>query len=358
MKSAWVISTSPGKNTRSINGATHRTESILTAIADAGYEALKTSFGVGEDFDIQIPSMGYGLFNVARFSDNLKLIQNEKLRKIANSLKEGDVVVIDQPFLWPIIECLIGERKVLYIAHNYESHAYFQMLRLTGFESESLDNWKRIKNIEEDLMRRASAVICLSELDHKAMTRFSDKVIIVPTESMLKEVRTNANPNDWTFVSSNWPANWLGIIYLLDPNVLQSEKIKLRIVGSCLEAIKNDAHGSNWIRECGESIEEIGVVSSRDLDDILKTTYGSIIPVLMGGGANFKIAEAMSYRHRIISTTFGARGYRNAEGVQIADCRGRFSELLKLRVDLPQTDRHSENELEMKEAIAQILIQI
>ena len=51
---------------------------------------------------------------------NELVLQFEKLRKIANSLKEGDVVVIDQPFLWPIIELLIGERKVLYIAHKLQ----------------------------------------------------------------------------------------------------------------------------------------------------------------------------------------------------------------------------------------------
>ena len=71
-----------------------------------------------------------------------------------------------------------------------------------------------------------------------------------------------------------------------------------------------------------------GVVSRRELDDLIHFSHALLLPISSGGGTNLKTAEAIVSNKTVICTTTALRGFENwaaAPGIYIEDENDAFA---------------------------------
>ena len=331
MTKAILVTHSPPNTPSTVNGATHRYLQLLTSLVELRIDVEIFTVGVGEIFDIDLEKLEHKLSSGLGGSGQKTHSSLRNLKLSMSKLGPNDLLIIDQPFVWPHIHSVSTPAKLIYSSHNYESDVSLQLSRIFGFNQEYFLKWRNVHKSELDLLQRSRLVISCSEEDRlKFLSSAHCYVINVPNDFQETEMTHSEKrlSNEWVYVSSDWIANWISLPLLVDPDALIKNNIYLSLVGKCVSALEQDYRGRDWLKACGSSIRRIGPVDSSDLDRILRESYGTLIPILLGGGSNLKLAEALKYRHRIISTSFGVRGRSELTNVKLANSRETFSQYL------------------------------
>ncbi len=192
----------------------------------------------------------------------------------------------------------------------------------------SLAQWRRLRQFESDILKRADATLCVSEQDRDALRTLvpdarphviyngidvaamrspeaaSDEPTLVFTGKM--DFRPNIDAALW-FADAIFPA-----VRAAHPQA------KLMIVGqkpaARLDRLRTDP-----------AITLTGAV-----DDIRSYIAGATVyvaPLLAGGGTRFKLLEAMAMRKAIVSTRLGAEGFAVHSGreMMLADDAAGFA---------------------------------
>ena len=356
---ALVITHAPPAKSEVLNGATFRLIALKKALQELGIEIETISIGSSDCFDINLSPSELGILGVADVSDRFDKSDLLLLKSSLSKYKSSDLVVMDQPFAWTKIKELLSNQKVIYISHNHETNTYFQILRSWQFDRKTFRSWKRIADNEVDLVKSSLGIItCSIEDANTYMSAGATRAFHVPIEnarSPIQKITTEAPDNSWVFVSSEWQMNWMGLIHLVDPKSLNKHGIELKIVGRCLEAIERHPAGKVWLDRAGSNVLRIGKVENDELHKIMLESYGSIVPVLLGGGANYKLWEALQYRHRIISTSFGLRGYPKIVNVNVADSASQFDSFWRNTSTLKVAHMQPSSHLTFNEALRKLL---
>jgi hypothetical protein len=315
-----------------INGAFLRTAAMVNALKDFGFDVKFISIGRHASHDIQIRSGRHPLLGYAYYAEDIEFAQVIMIKNALTGIQKNDVIILDQPFSWGIVREFVGNHRVIYASHNQESKVAEQISRLFNFESNFSAAAKRVLEIEGDLISRSqfTVSVCTADADEFDTQSRAPSLVVpntiekIPETSVLKSRKSS----DWVFVSSNWPLNWLGLIDMIEPSQFLQAGLSLKIVGSAGQGLKDDPRGRDWIKRMKGHVEILGVSTEEDLNKILSSAYGTINPILMGGGSNFKLVQAAGYRHRIVSTIFGARGDLHIENLYVAKNRLEFNSLL------------------------------
>jgi hypothetical protein len=336
-KRVLIFSHTPfSESMQDINGASLRNKTMLDAFKECGYDVDYVSIGRHDSHTFKIHSERHGLIGYAHYKDDITLSQALLIRDILKNVSKDDVVVIDQPFSWLIIREFIGDARVIYSSHNHESDVARQIARVFSFQTEFLDASKLVTLMEEDLLNRSDAVIAVSKADAKEFkTKTASVPFVIPNRlPELLDYRPPVLNSTWNFTSSNWPLNWYGLIQLVDPIVIRDAEISLKIIGGAGEGIMNDFRGKKWLADLGSNVQILGKLTPSELHESMRSASGSINPVLMGGGTNFKLIEAARYGHKLITTSFGARGDIQINNLNTATTRKMFNQFLENHLNL------------------------
>ncbi len=355
MINAIVVTHSPPNSPSKINGATLRFQQLLASLNKSSINSLVFTIGSGLDFDIDLGELSKSSLDRP---SNKSLTNLDRLKKSITSLNKEDLLIIDQPFIWQYIFDTKSHSKVIYSSHNHESDVQLQLARLFGFAGKQYSRWKEVHEWETKLVQRSDMIICCTIEDlRKYQIDCVCPVVSVPNviESAFAPDIQHRSSTDWVYVSSDWIANWIALPLLIDPSVLHKHGIKLKLVGKCISALENDHFGNKWVQDCGGSIVKVGIVDAQELSEILNHSYGSIIPILLGGGSNLKLAEALAYKHRVITTSFGARGRGYIENLNLANSRQAFSDFFSKASDLNIAVEDCSHYHTMDEAVSAVL---
>lgn len=253
-------------------------------------------------------------------------------------------VLIEQPFLWPVIKRLFKEghlsqgTRVVYSSHNIEhllkKKIYSDLL--PADEAESLT--ETVKNIELDLTKRADLLLSVSnqEKDYLATYNYSSPIVVIANgnNSATYDSRTQAWKDkfdvedgvNWIFVGSWHPPNINGLLELQKEMLGNDSKVsaKIWVLGSVANGLEADVA---WNKKCGDYFDLIGPVSIEDLDGAIRACDGIILPIWEGAGSNLKTSQALISGKRIIATSFAFRGfeeYLSEDGVVVVDSVEQF----------------------------------
>jgi len=356
---ALIITHAPPLKSDVLNGATFRLIALQKALGELEIETETLSIGSSDSFDIKLRKSDLGILGVSDLSDRFSDSDLQRLKLSLSRYKCSDLIIMDQPFAWSRIKDLITDQKVIYISHNHETNTYFQVLRSWKFDTKTFHLWRRIAKNEIDLVRHSMGIITCSADDAIAYLKVgASQALHVPIENAKTPIQNSgkeSHDNSWVFVSSEWQMNWLGLIQLVNPTSLMENGIQLKIVGRCLEAMEGFPAGNDWLKRASGGVQRIGKVENEELTNIMLESYGSIVPVLLGGGANYKLWEALQYQHRIISTSFGLRGYPKISNINIADSSSQFDSFWRNAASLKVASLQPSSNFTFGEALRKLL---
>ena len=269
----------------------------------------------------------------------------DSLRKYVKRFNP-DVLLVEQPFLWPIAQSLISNNVVSHYCLIVNSTQNIEYNLKNSIYSEVFSNHLRkkylthVKFIENEICEKADFTLCVSANDRNYFKQLNTKnsVHVFSNGCRFDSNTIDKNwvkafkntQNNWIFVGSWHQPNIDGIRRLVDSGLcnLDSRKVKLWILGSVGEPIKNFIQHFNN----NDSVVQImGESSDADISNSISASTGIIIPIWSGGGSNLKTAQALLSEKQIIATTFAFRGFENyvsESGVKIFDDSSHFVEEL------------------------------
>ncbi|WP_413580671.1 glycosyltransferase family 4 protein [Bdellovibrio sp. HCB288] len=231
----------------------------------------------------------------------LKLLVPARLRQ---SLKEADLVILDFPFLSPLLKH--AQTPVWLNTHNAEFELWGNPV-VSGL----------VKRIEVQALKKADRVIFCSEQDRQ---KFVGVVSDLTHKSFLVSNGVDASQFAWTSEFRNCFRQSLGVA---DKKVLLFTGSSYQPNQEAFQFLKAFAEeNKSTLLELGVLILVVGTVSQEQLnephlkvagrvDDIMPYFAASdfgLNPVILGSGVNVKMIEFMAARLPILSTEFGCRG--------------------------------------------------
>ena len=258
-------------------------------------------------------------------------------------------VLIEQPFLWPVVERLIEdgylsrEVKVIYSSHNIEYLLKRKIYSDLFPEEEARSLTERVRNIEINLAKRADLILSVSQQEYDFLSNVNDQVPIVIVHNgnntadddslthVWKDKFQVEDGANWIFVGSWHPPNINGLLDLQERLLQSSEKstFKIWVLGSVANGVKAD---NRWIDSKSLPFELVGPVSIQDLDGAIRACDGIVLPIWEGAGSNLKTSQALISRKKVIATEFSFRGFeefKDEEGVVVVETAAEFVSALR-----------------------------
>lgn len=268
------------------------------------------------------------------FSAGLQLLANCMPRSVAvtasaqavdtlgDTLSGDDIdcVVVDHFFAAGLISQIPAIRApLIYVAHNYEAEIWrdrFQAERrwvrklIAGIE------WHKTKKAERRLIRRATAVITLTQRDRANLDALiAYRPSAVWPELSARKVARWHHPRKRTMLfvgSAAYFPNEDAIHWLLDslmPRVwMLDQGITLRLVGTARTDLLTSSEFPN--------VEFLGFVSDAQLEQAYLESALFICPVVLGSGIKIKVVEALSYGMPVALTEESCAGIESVQAVQ------------------------------------------
>ena len=339
-------------------GGKIRSFEIRKALSSAGYFVETISFVLGkesrlknniievseDDFFKKINDGTISDWAISDFVMECDVLW-DSLRKYVKRFNP-DVLLVEQPFLWPIAQSLISNNVVSHYCLIINSTHNIEYNLKNAIYSEVFSNHLRkkylthVKFIENEICKKADFTLCVSADDRNYFKQLNKKnsVHVFSNGCKFESNTIDKNwakafkntKNNWVFVGSWHQPNIEGIRRLVDSGLcnLDSRKVKLWILGSVGEPIKNFIQHFN---KNDTVVQIVGESSDADISNSISASTGIIIPIWSGGGSNLKTAQALLSEKQIIATTFAFRGFENyisESGVKIFDDSSDFVEEL------------------------------
>lgn len=229
----------------------------------------------------------------------------------------------------PTIKKYDKKAKVIYDAHNVDTHLASVGIKQWGTEKEYLKN---VEQTERNFGKMLDSVLACSEKDKESLVAMNDGDLLagvipngvtIPSKMYDYSVRLD-EPGYIIFCGALWTdpnsegLNWFcKEVWLLIRNKLPD--LKLLVVGSG-ELPQKFAELRNI-----DSLEFTGRVE--DMKPWYNEAAVSVVPLLNGSGTRLKVLEAMGLGVPVVSTKKGAEGidYTNGKNILIADTAQEFA---------------------------------
>ena len=259
---------------------------------------------------------------------------------------EPDVIELEHPYpyigLEPLLKRIERRPKIIYSSHNIEysmKREIYKTLDVDPLEAKKMV--KKIKNLEERLIKRADLVVTVSEDDAKIQRAIGAKNIVVAQNGISASTPTPKSIKHWqkykkehgikklaVFIASGHPPNWQGFTEMIgsDTNFLPSGH-KIALVGGVADYFANSIPQKN--SQFWKGIELIGRLDDSLLAGLIAESDLILLPITQGGGSNLKTAEAILSGKPIMATSYAFRSfedYMNLSTLELADSKEEFKE--------------------------------
>jgi hypothetical protein len=269
---------------------------------------------------------------------------------VADSLKttKPNIIVLIQPWLWPICNELLPGIPIVYSSQNVEHRLKQVNLQITKADNSEVEKWTReVMELEIQVLGGAFRSIAVSDSDANWMRTYSTQPVLVAPNGTHRRSSQAADRRNWlrhfggrkiaTFVASGHPPNAIGFWDMLGPNLafLEPEKaiVALGSVGPSLQAhpkyVKHRAVNN-------ARLVAGGFQPDRAVSAVLDISHAAILPITFGEGSNLKTAEALLSPRLIVGTSRAFRGFesfRDLPGVAIADEPEVFQQTVKAALE-------------------------
>ncbi len=223
-----------------------------------------------------------------------KFLRKKYISDVQRVIKESDIIVFEGPWQYYLFRDFIGDKKVVYDAHNVES-----ILRKGN-------KWENYTfSLERDLAMKSDLVITMTHDDANLLSNLygieEEKVISIP-EGFKAQSRTwsGLDSNSIVFIGSAYHPNIEAVI-LISKIANELPQFNFRIIGSVCSAVKRKSLSTN--------IELMGLLTEEQKDEALNSSFLALNPVLTGSGMNFKMNDYINHGIPIITTEIGGRGF-------------------------------------------------
>lgn len=237
-----------------------------------------------------------------------------------------DIVLVEQPYPWPIVERMIedgtlnaGTRKI-YSSHNVEIDMKRKFYADLFTPEEAQEHGNRIERIEQTAICDCDVMLCTTQLDYDFSQAFNTQA---PARIFKNGHRLAPAPqaalDDWQarfasasknvmFVGSMHPPNINGLRDLLAalPSDFAQTDTKIWVLGGVGPAL---AGMSNFDPAAQPYVKLVGFVDATDIDAALELSDAILLPIWEGSGSNLKTAQALLTDKTVIASTFSFRGF-------------------------------------------------
>lgn len=294
-----------------------------------------TGFDVSLDHDscMRVIKNGY----LADWGINIYLATRPDLKtRVAEVVKAfaPDILLIEQPFMWPLVEDMIRERVVnadifvVYSSHNNE-YALKQGVYEGLFQAAELEaNLSRVAQIERGISTRSDLSLAVTETDVdylKSIAPDTDVLLYrnghqglgdAPSVARWKKKFKDYERN-WVFVGSWHPPNIEGLHDLVSGgiNEVPGDRLRLWVFGNAGPGLI-----STYKLEAADlpNMSIQGLAEADDINSAIAAATGVVLPVWGGGGSNLKTAQALLSGKAVVGSRYAFRGfesYMNEPGV-------------------------------------------
>jgi glycosyltransferase involved in cell wall biosynthesis len=274
-----------------------------------------------------------------------------------------DIIQIEQPWLFAFAYRYAKSRcpnaKIIYSSQNIEFQMKKSILSLYINADQVAKDVALIREVEEEAISKADAIICVSESDKEwIQTMTSKPVILAPngvrswhvTKVGLKKANKISLGHRFAlYCASAHPPNIQGFFDMFGGGFdsLSPDQF-LIVVGSVCSSIQHDPRFRKS-PDLTERVKFAGIVDPSCLYGLLETAHCIILPITQGGGTNLKTAEALWAGKHIVATTIAMRGFERfmgATGVTVVDNPKDFKQALRKAMHQPplilsETDREA-----------------
>ena len=229
--------------------------------------------------------------------------------------------LLEQPWLWPLVKAIKHRLStsigVIYSSQNLEVELLTRLLDNVS-DAQKGRLIEKARNIENDLVEQAVAVICTSSSDATTIKRTNRNTIVAPNGVWKQDRPTGLDYWEqrfrklkyMVFIGSAHPPNASGFESMLGPSLMfMPPDQRIVVIGGVCNLITGLSlftanRGMNETRA-----DFVGVQDAGGLASIISLSQGFILPITFGGGTNLKTAEALYSRRPIVATTTAFRGY-------------------------------------------------
>ena len=239
-------------------------------------------------------------------------INNKMKSEVKRYLKDCNLIILAQPYLYPVIKNNASDKILLYESQNVE-----YLLKKTILGEGILRRFLlgKVRRNEEEVIDRSRVVFVTSSLDKDAFNevyKLEDKMLYIfpngTNVSSFDELYENGKPIKEKiisrpiaiFVGSGHPPNVEAARIIIRSIASAMSDVCFLICGSVCWYLRNESLGNN----VGLTFE----VTEEEKLELYRSSDIALNPMQSGSGTNIKMMEYMAAGLPMITTPIGARG--------------------------------------------------
>ncbi len=233
-----------------------------------------------------------------------------------------DVIQLEQPWCWPVVERLIGRSgrarpKIIYSAHDVEGPRHRHLLAdHPGAEAVC----GLVEAVETAAVRSADLVLAVAASDADAFRRMGAPAVHVVANGVDERRATPAATASWKarlgpepfalFVAGEQAANAAGFMDLLGPTLafLPPDR-RITVVGNVATPLAASPAFQRWEGINRSRIRFTGPLPDDELAALLALAHVTILPITAGRGSTIRTAEALQAARVVLGTSLAFRGF-------------------------------------------------
>ncbi|MCB5306752.1 glycosyltransferase family protein [Yersinia massiliensis] len=277
------------------------------------------------------------------------------VQRIPNDI---DVIHIEQPWLWPLINRLQNDfltKKPILI---YGSQNIEWLLKKDILDSYSISDSElvveKIKQLEITAALEADITCAVTENDVEILSGFGARNVTLARNGIakwkasaekLKYWKERLPKSPWIlYVASGHPPNFKGFKACVgDSLACIPPDSKLVVVGSVCESLYNQLIDSDYSSINQDRLQLLYMLSDEDLAAVKELATAFLLPIPHGGGSNIKTAEALYSNKYVIATETALRGYeRYANSNKLIVCSSTSEFMSSIRCVLSEIEINAE----------------
>lgn len=266
------------------------------------------------------------------------------INTLINSVKESDLVMLDRPFLFPIVQMYANGRAILHRSQNIEYLYRKSTVTLNGKTVKMLDD---LYQVEKNCCNSSDMNFSCSEVDLKMMHEMYgtswDKLELLPNgvscaDNIFIPIDKRKKLKNLFLKDKCKIATFIGASH--QPNVEACEMI-YRIAPFCKETmfvVAGDICSKMEKYHRPENVVLLGRISEKTRKLLFSISDVALNPMYSGSGTNVKMFDYMSMGIPIISSSFGTRGISDISGIKIANTENEIIQAVN-NFDLDQCEK-------------------
>jgi glycosyltransferase involved in cell wall biosynthesis len=234
--------------------------------------------------------------------------------RLKEAVADASTVVVSHPYSYLEVKKCLGDRRMIYEAHNVEYLMKKGMLPKNSCAEELLD---RLFAVEKECCEQSEFIMTCSEEDAHTLQKLYgvplEKIIVVPngvdsSETTFTPVKERLREKKKLGLEGEKLGLFMGSWH--QPNLEACEEI-FRIAEQC-PTTRFLLMGSQCLYFRGRTVPEnvgmLGLVSDEEKNRVFSSVDFALNPMMSGSGTNLKMFDYMSAGIPIITTAFGTRG--------------------------------------------------